>query len=121
MNIDHHQSNNNFGLINIVNYEKSSTAEVVYDFFKFNGLYITKHTATALYVGIYDDSLSFTLNRCDELTFEKVNHFVKCGANPSAIANKLLRRDSLAKYRIIPKVLESLELYKEGGIASILC
>ena len=33
---------------------------------------------------------------------------------------KLLRRDSLAKYRIIPKVLESLELYKEGKVASII-
>ncbi len=31
----------------------------------------------------------------------------------------MLRRDSLAKYRIIPKVLESLELYEEGKIATI--
>lgn len=120
INIDHHKSNNNFGKVNIVNFEKSSTAEVVYDFFRYNGLYITKNTATALYVGIYDDSLAFTISRCDELTFEKVNFLVKCGANPSAIANKLVRRDSLAKYRAIPKVLESLELYDEGNVASIL-
>lgn len=120
INFDHHKSNNNFGMINIVDPQKSSTAEIVYDFFKHNGLYITKSSATALYVGIYDDSLAFSLGRCDELTFDKVNFLVQCGASPSGIANKLLRRDSLAKYRIIPKVLDSLELYKEGEVASII-
>jgi len=119
INIDHHKSNNDFGTINIVNYHKSSTAEVLYDFFKYNGLYITKEIATALYVGIYDDSLGFTISRCDEMTFEKVNFLVKCGAQPAQIADKLIRRDSLAKYRVLPKVLDSLELYDEGKVAVI--
>ena len=119
INFDHHKSNNGFGTLNIVDPMKSSTAEIIYDFFKHNGLYITKDSATALYVGIYDDSLAFSLSRCDELTFDKVNFLVQCGASPSGIANKLLRRDSLAKYRIIPKVLDSLELFKEGEIATI--
>ena len=119
INFDHHKSNNNFGAVNIVDPMKSSTAELVFEFFKHNGLYITKNSAIALYVGIYDDTLAFSLGRCDELTFEKINFLVECGANPSEIANKLLRRDSLAKYRIIPKVLDSLELFKEGEIASI--
>ena len=120
INFDHHKSNNNFGIVNIVDPQKSSTSELIFDFFKHNGLYITKNSATALYVGIYDDTLAFSLGRCDETTFEKVNFLVECGASPSEIANKLLRRDSLAKYRIIPKVLDSLELYKEGEVASII-
>lgn len=119
INIDHHISNPNFGKINIVNYKKTSTAEVVYDFFKFNGLYITSKSATAMYVGIYEDSLAFTNNRCDDLTFEKINYLVKCGANPAHIANKLTKRDSLAKYRLIPKVLNSLKLYKEAQVGVI--
>ncbi|MBS9782585.1 MAG: bifunctional oligoribonuclease/PAP phosphatase NrnA [Arcobacter sp.] len=119
INFDHHKSNNNYGTINIVDPHKSSTAEIVYDFFKYNGLYITKNSASALYTGIYDDSLAFSLSRCDESTFEKVNFLVSCGANPAYIANMMLRRESLAKYRIIPKVLDSLELYKEGEVASI--
>lgn len=120
INFDHHKSNNSFGTVNIVDPMKSSTAELVFEFFKHNGLYITKNSATALYVGIYDDTLAFSLGRCDEITFEKINFLVECGASPSDIANKLLRRDSLAKYRIIPKVLDSLELFKEGEVASII-
>ena len=120
INFDHHKSNNSFGTVNIVDPMKSSTAELVFEFFKHNGLYITKNSATVLYVGIYDDTLAFSLGRCDEITFEKINFLVECGASPSDIANKLLRRDSLAKYRIIPKVLDSLELFKEGEVASII-
>jgi len=119
INFDHHASNEKFGAVNIVDAYKSSTAELVFEFFQYNGLNISKASAIALYVGIYDDTLAFSLSRCDEQTFAKVNFLVECGANPSYIANKLLRSDSLAKYRIIPKVLQSLELYKEGGIASI--
>jgi phosphoesterase RecJ-like protein len=121
INFDHHKSNDNFGTINIVDDNKASTAEVIFDFFKFNGLYITKRSATALYVGIYDDSLAFTVNRCDELTFDKINFLIQCGANPASIANKLIRRDSLAKYRILPKIFDSLELHDEGKIATIYC
>ena len=60
INFDHHKSNNNFGAVNIVDPMKSSTAELVFEFFKHNGLYITKNSATALYVGIYDDTLAFS-------------------------------------------------------------
>ena len=119
INFDHHASNEGFGTINLVDPYKSSTAEIVFEFFKYNGLSLTKHSATALYTGIYDDTLAFSLGRCDEETFKRVNFLVESGANPSFIANKLLRRDSLAKYRIIPKVLDSLELHKEGEIATI--
>lgn len=119
INFDHHASNDFFGDVNLVDPLKSATAEIVYDFFRFNGLYITKDSATALYVGIYDDSLAFSLGRCDDLTFQKVNHLVEYGANPSEIANKMRRRDSLAKYRVLPKVLQSLELYREGEVATI--
>ena len=119
INIDHHQSNNNFGIINIVDDTKASTAEVLYDFFKFNQIKITKNIANCLYVGLYDDSVGFTTPRCNSSSFEKANHLVKIGVDPSFVANKLLRRDSLAKYRLMPLVLNSLELHFEGKVATI--
>ncbi len=119
INIDHHKSNDNFGVVNIVDANKASTAEIIYDFFKFNGLYIDKEIAQCLYCGIYEDSLAFTTPRCDEFTYEKINFLVKCGADPSYIAQNLLQRESLAKYRILPKIFDSLELHESGDVASI--
>lgn len=119
INFDHHISNENFGTINIVDSSKASTSELVFDFFKNNSLKITKDIATALYVGIYDDTKAFSLDRCNKETFYKAYTLVDLGAEPAYIANKLLRRESLAKYRMIPKILNSLELYKEGELAFI--
>jgi phosphoesterase RecJ-like protein len=44
---------------------------------------------------------------------------VKCGIEPSYIASQLTRRESLAKYRLLPRILDSLELYFEGTVATI--
>jgi len=119
INIDHHQSNTNFADINIVDYSKGSTAEVVFEFFNINRLLISKNIATCLYVGIYDDNIAFTTPRTDAKTFEKINTLLKTGIKPEYIANKLLRRDSLAKYRLLPKILNTLQLHHEGKVATI--
>jgi len=119
INIDHHASNNDFGKINIVDINKASTAELVYDFFMYNNLNISKQTAQCIYSGIYDDSLAFSTQRCDENTFATAQSLISLGVNAGDIAQQLKRRDSLAKYRVLPKVLESLELYNEGKIAII--
>ncbi|MEA1915650.1 MAG: bifunctional oligoribonuclease/PAP phosphatase NrnA [Campylobacterota bacterium] len=119
INIDHHISNDNFGTINIVDAQKASTAELVYFLFKFNNLKISKYSAQCIYTGIYDDSLSFSTQRCDAQTFATVEDLITCGADTGWIAQQLRRRDSLAKYRVLPKVLNSLELFNEGKIAVI--
>jgi len=119
INIDHHHSNNHYGDINIVNYHKSSTAEVVYQFFIANNLQITKDIATCLYVGIYDDSFAFTTPRTDQKTFDAIHTLVSTGINVSSIAEQYNMQESLAKYRLLPKILETLHLHYEGAIATI--
>ncbi len=119
INIDHHSSNDNFGDVNIVDDTKASSAEVLYQFFKQNDLNISKHTATCLYTGVYDDSIQFSTPRVDGETFAIAHHLCLCGANPSHIANMLMRRESLAKMRLLPLVLNSLELHFEGVVGTI--
>ncbi|MEA2049919.1 MAG: bifunctional oligoribonuclease/PAP phosphatase NrnA [Campylobacterota bacterium] len=119
ISIDHHQSNTNFANINIVDDSKASTAEVLYDIFEYNSIKISKNIASCLYVGIYDDSIAFTTPRTTSRTYEVVNTLVNTGISPSEIANKLLRRDSLARYRIMPKILSTLQLSSEGRLATV--
>ena len=119
INIDHHISNDNFGTINIVDSNKASSAEVLYQFFIDNNLTISPQTAKCLYTGIYDDSLKFSTPRTDETTFNVVNELVKLGVNPSEVASNLTQRESLAKYRLLPKILNSLELHFQGEVATI--
>lgn len=119
INIDHHQSNTLFGAINIVDDSKSSTAEVLYEVFESNNIKISKNMAMCLYVGVYDDSIAFTTPRVDSETFRVINTLVKTGIDPSYISDNLLRRDSLARYRIMPKILNTLSLSNEGRVATV--
>jgi len=119
INIDHHLSNEDFGTIDLVEPNRGSTAEIVYDFLMENNIQITKEIATALYVGIYSDTQGFATSRTNKKTFDIISHLVGTGVNPGFIADELLRKDSLAKYRILPRVLDTLTLHKEGRVATI--
>jgi phosphoesterase RecJ-like protein len=59
VNIDHHPDNKMFGTVNVVDPAKSSVAELIYDFFIYNGWHINKHVATCLLTGIITDTGSF--------------------------------------------------------------
>jgi len=119
INMDHHQSNTKFGDINIVNEEKASTAEVVYNFFEQNNIQLSKNIAESLYIGIYDDSIAFTTPRTDANTFNIINKLINIGIKPNEIARSFLQRDSLARYRIMPKILKTLELHCEGKVTTL--
>jgi len=119
INIDHHQSNNSFATINIVDSNKASSSELIYEFFEVNNLNISEQTALCIYTGIYDDSLKFSTPRCDKTTFDIANKLVHLGVNPNLVDDSLNRRDSLAKYRLLPKILDTLELHNKGKVATI--
>jgi phosphoesterase RecJ-like protein len=119
INIDHHQSNTMFADINIVNDKKASNAEVLFEFLLDHNVKISKNMAICLYVGIYDDSNAFTTPRTDAKTFENINKLIKFGVDPSFVATNLLQRNSLARYRIMPKILNTLELHNEGTLATV--
>ena len=64
INIDHHASNTDFGQVNMVDVNASSTTEVLYEFFdylekKTNKKFITEDIATLLLAGIITDTGSF--------------------------------------------------------------
>ena len=117
--IDHHQSNTFFADINIVDDSKGSTAELLYHFYKENNLKISKKNAECLYVGIYDDSIALTSPRTNEETFTVLSSLMSSKINISSISENLLRRDSLARFRLMPKIMNTLDLYYEGQFAIV--
>jgi phosphoesterase RecJ-like protein len=119
INIDHHQSNSFFGNINIVDDSKASTAELLYEVFEKESIPVSKNAAMCLYVGIYDDSIAFTTPRVDSRTFQIVNKLAQTGIDVGYISDNLLRRDSLSRYRIMPKILDTLQLRFEGKVATV--
>lgn len=61
--IDHHDSNENFGDINMVDAEAESTTMLLLDFFEVWGVKLTPDMAHALYAGLLTDTVRFQFGR----------------------------------------------------------
>jgi len=113
-----HVYDNNLAVINLCKYNYSTTSEIIYKFFTKNNLYISLSSAQCVYTGIYSKTSKFSLLKCNK-TFSIVNELVTLGIDTNKIASNLNRRDSLAKYRIFPKILKTLELHFDGRLATV--
>lgn len=91
LNIDHHPDNSHFGHINVVDYKKSSVAELVYDFFLYNNWPITKDIATCLLTGIITDTGSFMHANTQSSTLKAAADLMRKGAITSKIVGHTLK------------------------------
>ena len=118
INIDHHKSNANFGSLNIVEVEVSTTA-VLFKLLK-EGFSINKDVATALYCGLISDSINFTTNLTTKETFIIANELLGYGVDIVEVSNRVNRFNSLAHVRVLARAIESLRLYKDGEVAIMI-
>ncbi len=115
VNIDHHKSNTNFGILNIVEVEVSTTA-VLYKLLK-EGFAIDNKVAEPIYAGLLTDSINFTTTLVNSQTFELASELLGYGLNASYISEMINKRNSLAHTRLIAKAIDSLELFSDAKIA----
>ena len=115
INIDHHQDNEHFGVLNIVDI-KASTTMVVY--FLFRELYkINLNAANAMYAGLLTDTINFSTSLVDIKAFEVAKDLAKLGVDIAYISQKVNRQKSLSHIRAKTYALNSLTLYNDAKIA----
>lgn len=85
INIDHHPDNKLFGEVNLVEPDKSSVAELVYDFFQHNHWPITKKVAVCLLTGIITDTGSFRHGNTKSSTLKVASELMRKGADLNVI------------------------------------
>jgi phosphoesterase RecJ-like protein len=91
VNIDHHVTNGNFGLVNIVEPDSASAAELVTDLLALWGSELTKDIAQCLLAGIYGDTLGLRTENTTSRTMRTTADLVDAGANTSPVVDALFR------------------------------
>ncbi|MBL7022354.1 DHH family phosphoesterase [Patescibacteria group bacterium] len=86
INIDHHNSNPEYGDINYVNQESSSTCEIMYELIRHWQISINKTMATSLLNGIMTDTGMLTNPATSDNTLKIASELMKHGANIYKIA-----------------------------------
>lgn len=110
INIDHHASNDNFGHYNLVDVQASSTAEIIYQFFKYFPLKIEPSMATALLTGIITDTDFFLNPNTTPKCLKSAAELIKAGARLNLILRQVARKFSIKGLRLWGKALARLEL-----------
>lgn len=101
INIDHHGDNRNYGKINYVNTEISSTCEILFKLFKLLDIKLNKKLATFLYVGIVTDTGRFQYSNITPDTFEAARELLKQGINANWIFQNIYENRSLISLKLL--------------------
>ncbi|OGY91440.1 MAG: hypothetical protein A3H70_00245 [Candidatus Komeilibacteria bacterium RIFCSPLOWO2_02_FULL_48_11] len=115
--VDHHISNPLYGEINVVESAAASTAEIIFNYFKFARLAVDKAAATALLTGVYTDTDGFSNLGTTPESLSIAAELLKLGANFKEITANTLQNKSIASLKLWGKALERLRLDRDKGIA----
>ncbi len=119
INIDHHVSNSNFGNINLICSDASSTGEVVLNLLTGSSQRITPEIATALYVAIITDTGRFTHSNTTPQSLRAAAYLIDCGANPAEIAKHLYKTNTHGQMLLHALATKTMRLDTGGRIATI--
>jgi phosphoesterase RecJ-like protein len=91
VNIDHHKTNDRFGVVNIVEPEASSSGEIVAEILKHWGTEISPDIARSLLAGIYGDTLGLRTPSTTPHTIRTVADLVELGAELEPVVDHIFR------------------------------
>lgn len=117
INIDHHMTNQQYGDINLIDSDASSTAELIYEFFVKNKIGIDKKIATALLVGVLTDTGNFTNPATTFGSLQVASELVRLGARTHEISKNLLKNKPVDALRLWGRMLARLEENKKFNMA----
>jgi bifunctional oligoribonuclease and PAP phosphatase NrnA len=114
--IDHHPKSDDFSDIEIRLPERSSTAEILYEFFKTNQIEISKDMADCLMTGLITDTGNLLFSSVNEKTIKTSSALLLEGAGmPRAIKNTAHSK-GLSTMKIWGEILENARYDQEYGI-----
>ncbi len=120
VNIDHHQANEAFGQINIIDERASSTAEILYLILKSLEVPFTRDIAVNLYTAVVTDTGSFRYENTTERAFSICEEMIGFGVSPASVAAKVYENHPKERFHLLCRVLTTLETFHEDRIALAL-
>jgi len=118
INIDHHRTNENFGVLNILDPESSSTAEIVFALFETLNFPISKDAATLLLTGLITDTANFSNPATTFASLEAAGKLLSRGAKLGEISSNVLQNKSLDVLKFWGIILSRLSENKELGVVT---
>jgi phosphoesterase RecJ-like protein len=114
VNVDHHHDNSEFGNVNLIVAEASSTSEIVRDILGQLDVALTPEIAAALYVGLVTDTGRFQYTNTTPKALRLAAELVEAGADVHGIFQHVYETVQFSKLKLLARALERAQLF-EGG------
>jgi phosphoesterase RecJ-like protein len=115
--IDHHDSTDSLGTVEVREPSAAAAGLLVFDLLKQAGWSITPKIAECLFVAVAADTGWFRFNNTDGRTLSTCAELAELGADPSDIHHQVYQTWSLARFKLMLAMLNSLELHLDGRVA----
>lgn len=119
INIDHHITNESFGILNLVRPKASSTGEVLYELLIKAECVFTKDLAMHLYAGIMTDTGSFRYENTSSRTHAIVADLMRYKFSASALYRKLYEGISVNDLKEFTKVISRFDMLYDGKVVCV--
>ena len=111
INIDHHNSNENYGDLNYIDSSASSVGEIIYEFINFiDSDLLDDKISTSLYTAIITDTGSFRYSNVSSKTFKIASDLTSFGIKTHLIAANIYNRNTYPGLKLLGKALLTLEV-----------
>ena len=114
IDIDHHHDNTQFGGLNLVVPDASSTGEILRDLFAELGVTLTPEIAEALYIAVVTDTGRFQYANTTPKALRLAAELVEAGADVHRVFQGVYENVAFAKLKLLARALERAKVY-EGG------
>jgi len=118
LNIDHHASNDRYGDVNYVDPTAPATGQIVYEFFRDQGIAISPDMAVNLYAAISTDTGSFQYAGTDARTFAAAAALVEAGVEVAPVSQSMYESHPRRRLELLRHVLNVAKFTCDGHVAS---
>lgn len=114
---DHHPKIDDYANLEIRDSQASSTAEILYSFFKENKIKINKNIANCLLTGIMTDTGNLLYNSTSDKTVKISSELLLYGAKFPTILENTWRNKTLAGMKLWGRAIQNLKINKKYNFA----
>jgi phosphoesterase RecJ-like protein len=116
INIDHHNTNQRYGHINLVLPTAASTTEILFHYFRHNSIHINNKMATSLLTGLATDTGNFSNAATSSSALQAGGELIRSGGNFNLINTNVSKSKTIDSLRLWGKVFSRLQKDERTGI-----
>lgn len=117
VNIDHHDTNDRFGRVNLVDTDASSTGEIIYRILRSMKADLNHNIAVNLYTAVFTDTGSLRYDNASAAAFRICEEMVRAGVDPGRVAAMIYESHPKERFLLLGEVLRTLRTFGNDRIA----